>query len=717
MRLSIRSRLFILFMVPLAFFLVREGMNFNKNYSDYKLYKSQQQNIRLMGVTGDLVTALQRERGLSSIFASSGKEGDKIEAERTKVDSELDRWLKDASQAAYLTDEREQVSKKLKSARALVDTRGFTTFYDVFDAYTDLINTLLGVSNKAVNQPTIGGIGKVMSSMGILMQAQESIAATRGLLGSILSGQHHITDKKRLLDLIETYEGFENNLNSPAIIFSSETQKAITDLKSSEAYSIIENSLFDVFVKNMSGNWGTGYTTSYEVLWDKGTGLVNDLSTTVKAELGKLIDRSVQMDNKYSAGFFVIIVLVMIMVLGIISSGLIFANSIRTPVVQVMDTFDSIARGEGDLSREITIRDSSELGKMAQYFNSFTTQFSTILRGIREETAQLKKLGDTLSNEMEQSATATEEIGATLKSIHQNVLHQSASVTESAATIEQFLSNIAELKGQIETQSAAVTESTASIRQMLESIRRVQESLESGNAKIMELVKASEVGKSTLEPLIVQIEQITEQSRALQEANSLISGIAARTNLLAMNAAIEAAHAGEHGRGFAVVADEIRNLAENSASHSKSIASNLKAIQQVINNVVESSRKVSDSFSIIDTGIKEVNQNREQMRFAMLEQQSASKEVSVALDEITSITSKVQDFAGETESGSKQIKSEMANLLNVTEEIRNALAEASKALDDITAATLHVHDLSEENKKAIDRIYEGIARFKLKGEA
>ena len=696
--------------------LIREGMNFKQNYSEYLLYKSQQQNIRLMGVTGDLVTALQRERGLSSIYVGSGKEGDKIQEERTKVDTALDRWLKDAAKAAYLTNERDQVPQKLASARALVDTKSFTTFYDVFDVYTDLIQTLLAVSNKAVNQPTIGGIGKVMSSMGILMQAQESIAATRGLLGSILSGQHRITDKQRLLDLIETYEGFENNLNSPAIIFSPETKKAVTDLKNSDAYSTIEESLFDVFVKNMSGNWGSGYTISYEVLWDKGTGLVNNLNETVKYELGKLIDRSVQMDKKYSSSFFVVIVLVIIMILAITASGLIFANSIRTPVVQVMDTFDSIARGEGDLSKEISIRDSSELGKMAQYFNSFTTQLSTILRGIREETVQLKRLGDTLSREMEQSAAATEEIGATLKSIHQNVLHQSASVTESAATIEQFLSNIAELKGQIEAQSAAVTESTASIRQMLESIHRVQEALESGNTKIMELVKASEAGKSTLEPLIVQIEQITEQSRALQEANSLISGIAARTNLLAMNAAIEAAHAGEHGRGFAVVADEIRNLAENAASHSKSIASNLKAIQQVINNVVESSRKVSDSFSIIDTGIREVNQNREQMRFAMLEQQSASKEVSVALDEITTITTKVQDFAGETQSGSQQIKGEMANLLNVTEEIRNAVAEASKALDDITAATLHVHDLSEENKKSIDRIYEGIARFKLKGE-
>ena len=404
------------------------------------------------------------------------------------------------------------------------------------------------------------------------------------------------------------------------------------------------------------------------------------------------------------------------LIVGLLITGFAFSRAIRKPIVQVMHTFDSIAQGQGDLSVELEVPDQSELGLMAQYFNQFTGHLSNIIKTIRQETEELRKLGESLSSEMEQSAAATEEIGATLKSIHQNVLHQSASVSESAATIEQFLSNISELKEHIETQSAAVTESSASIRQMLESIKRVQDSLEAGNSKIEALVKASEVGRNTLDPLIVQIGQITEQSRALQEANSLISGIAARTNLLAMNAAIEAAHAGEHGRGFAVVADEIRKLAENAASHSKSIAANLKAIQEVINRVVESSKQVQESFNTINTGVLEVNQNREQIRYAMMEQKAASKEVSTALDEITAITGKVQDFAGETESGSKQIKTEMANLLQVTEEIKQAVSDASRALDEIAAANNHVRTLTIENRDAIQKIYEGFKNFKLKGD-
>jgi len=139
MGVSIRSRLFILFLVPLGFFFAREGMTFQKNLTDAKLYKSQQKNTLIMGVTGDLVTALQRERGLSSIYASSGKDLNNMQAERTKVDESLDRWIQEVSSASYIKNEKDEIPQKITTARFLVDEKRFSSFYEVFDIYTETL--------------------------------------------------------------------------------------------------------------------------------------------------------------------------------------------------------------------------------------------------------------------------------------------------------------------------------------------------------------------------------------------------------------------------------------------------------------------------------------------------------------------------------------------------------------------------------------------------
>jgi len=396
--------------------------------------------------------------------------------------------------------------------------------------------------------------------------------------------------------------------------------------------------------------------------------------------------------------------------------GYSFARSIRNPILKVAHTFRTIAEGSGDLSEEVVVTDRGELAELARDFNRFTSTLSDLIRGIRQEAETLRKVGQELQEGMAKTAVSTKQIASTLEEIRNNIMHQAASVTESSATLENFLLRLNELKGLIETQSAAVTESNSSIYQMLETIKKVQGSLIESNRQIEELVQVADKGKQRLLPLIEQIRTITDQSKMLQEANSLIAGIAARTNLLAMNAAIEAAHAGEHGRGFAVVAEEIRKLAENAADHSKSIAGNLKNIQQVINQVVESSRMVQDSFDAINTGIMRMNENRKVLEIAMTEQGQASKEVQIALEDITKVTSKVNQFASEIELGSKEINQEMKHLMRITEEVKTAIQEANSALQEISGATLRISNRSNENRKSIESIYGKFAAFKLKGE-
>ena len=162
------------------------------------------------------------------------------------------------------------------------------------------------------------------------------------------------------------------------------------------------------------------------------------------------------------------------------------------------------------------------------------------------------------------------------------------------------------LNGQLETQSSAITESSAAIEQMVANTRSVNNTLSKNAQNVKELQEAAAVGQSGLNEVATDFKEIARESESLLEINAVMQSIASQTNLLSMNAAIEAAHAGESGRGFAVVADEIRKLAESSSRQSKTIGGVLKKIKSSIDKITKSTENVMNKFEAIDGGIKTV---------------------------------------------------------------------------------------------------------------
>ncbi|MCX7786541.1 MAG: methyl-accepting chemotaxis protein [Spirochaetes bacterium] len=717
MKLDVRQKLFILVFLPVITLLFLQGNFLISKWKDLQVYRSQRWNIELMGKAAQTITELQKERGLTSISVGSNTGKDAVAEQRKRVDSRLQELQPYLETASYIEKGKLSLRTQVDSLRSKFDAGGYRTSKEVVEEYTSVIRSLLEISNLAVNQKTTGGIGKVMSSVGILQEAQEGAARFRGLLSGILSSGERITDRKILFTLIGDFERIEINLTNPALVYSGQMKSIIDQILSGSEYEVMKAALLEAMAKaSQREGVVVSYQVSFSDVWNAGTNVVDTLSKLVQDTLKELDGRSRKIERDFELEVWGVIgySVVLLLVLGIL--GFSFANSIRKPILQVAHTVRTIAEGSGDLREEIQVSSKGELAELAQDFNRFTSTLSDLIKGIRSETETLRKIGKVLQEDMMKTAASTTQIAATLEEIRKNIVHQAASVTESSATLESFLLRMNELRGLIETQTASVTESNSSIYQMLETIKKVQESLQESNRQIEELVQVSDQGKQRLLPLIEQIRSITEQSKMLQEANTLIAGIAARTNLLAMNAAIEAAHAGEHGRGFAVVAEEIRKLAENAADHSKSIAGNLKNIQQVIQQVVESSKKVQDSFDAINSGILRMNDNRRLLEHAMTEQSNASKEVQIALEDITKGTSKVNEFASEIEIGSKEINQEMKNLMRITEGVKIAIQEANTALQDIAQATSQISTLSVENHKSIETIYSRFATFKLKGE-
>jgi len=397
------------------------------------------------------------------------------------------------------------------------------------------------------------------------------------------------------------------------------------------------------------------------------------------------------------------------------AAAIVFLVLTRTvkPIVTVADTLKDIAQGEGDLTRIVTVNSKDEVGDLARYFNQTLDKIKKLVIIIKNEASKLSDVGSDLSSNMTETAAAVNEITANIQSIKGRVINQSASVTETNATMEQVTVNINKLNGHVEAQSQNVSQASAAIEEMVANIASVTDTLVKNSANVKTLQDASEVGRGGLQEVASDIREIARESEGLLEINAVMENIASQTNLLSMNAAIEAAHAGEAGKGFAVVADEIRKLAESSSEQSKTIGSVLKKIKESIDKITKSTDNVLNKFEAIDSNVKTVAQQEETIRSAMEEQGQGSKQVLAGIEKVTEITRNVKSGSNEMLEGAQQVIAESQNLEKVTQEITSGMNEMASGADQINVAVHQVNELSSRNRDGISSLIKEVSKFKV----
>jgi methyl-accepting chemotaxis protein len=314
---------------------------------------------------------------------------------------------------------------------------------------------------------------------------------------------------------------------------------------------------------------------------------------------------------------------------------------------------------------------------------------------------------------MSETAAAINQITSNIQSIKGRVISQSAGVTETNSTMEQITANIERLNEHVERQALSVAKSSSAIEQMIANIQSVTTTLVKNAGNVRELAEASEQGRSSLQKVADDIRGIARESEGLLEINAVMENIASQTNLLSMNAAIEAAHAGEAGRGFAVVADEIRKLAESSGDQSKTISEVLKKIKASIDTITASTGSVLNKFEAISGSVKIVADQETNIRNAMEEQDEGSKQILDAIAELNEITQQVKEGSTEMLEGSKEVIQESRNLEMVTEEISGGMNEMAAGANQINAAVNEVNAISGRNKANIDVLMKEVSRFKV----
>lgn len=395
-------------------------------------------------------------------------------------------------------------------------------------------------------------------------------------------------------------------------------------------------------------------------------------------------------------------------ILAVILSIVLSRNIIR-PIREARELLITISRG--DLTRRMTVKNRDEIGDMVSYLNGMAENLTSLLRVIRGTSQTLSGIGTDLSSHIQETSASINQIVSNIDLIEGQSREQARSLGQTHTTMEQIGAISGNLNEFIEQQAVNIAQSSSAIEEMLSNIASVTQTLVKNTASINTLTGTAETGRADLSRVANDIREVSTESEGLMEISSVIQNIASQTNLLAMNAAIEAAHAGDSGRGFAVVADEIRKLAEMSGSQSKTISTVLKKMKYSIDEITRATSLVLSQFESIEQNVRIVSDQELNIRNAMEEQTSGSQQILEAITHLHDITQKVKTESGEMMAGSTKIIDEGKHLNTTMTGITRMMNEISSGTQEITEAVRNVNGLSEQTKGQIDTLAAEVAKF------
>jgi len=389
------------------------------------------------------------------------------------------------------------------------------------------------------------------------------------------------------------------------------------------------------------------------------------------------------------------------------------AHSIIKPLQTAVDALKNISQGEGDLTVRLPIHGNDEITDLSQYFNKTIEKIGISISSVNANTDAMQNIAGGLSANMTETASAVQQINTNIDTIKEQTITQAASVTETVANIEQIIHTIKQLASSIEIQSDSVERSSSSIEQMVANIASISQILDKNDVLIKTLYEKTIQGKDGARTANIVVTQMAEKSDSLLEASLVIQHIASQTNLLAMNAAIEAAHAGDTGKGFAVVADEIRKLAEESNAQGKQIGAVLKESAEIIKKLISTGHGAEQTFEEVYKLAHTLSDQEDVIINSMKEQSTGSREILTAITDIKSVTETVKSGSEEMLGGSEEVVQEMKKLDNLTRIISGSMNEMASGSVQINEAIQEVNELTQKNKQSIEALAVEVKKFKV----
>jgi methyl-accepting chemotaxis protein len=385
-------------------------------------------------------------------------------------------------------------------------------------------------------------------------------------------------------------------------------------------------------------------------------------------------------------------------------------SSIQKPVDLLSANLKALA--QGNLIEPLDYSYTDEMGQVAQNLNKTREQLRSLFAHLKDSAHNGERFSDDLVGFTKEANQSTREINQQIKDFSGELQELGDQVVQSTTSSEEIHGNAQNFKKLIENQVTAITESSSSIEEMIGSINSVTRIAEEKGATAQDLAQLTEQGGIDIKKSAQEVKEISELAHKIQEVIGVIQSISSQTNLLAMNAAIEAAHAGEAGKGFSVVADEIRKLAESTGSNSKAISTDLKEIVKKIEGALVTSEQGAKNFSVINQEAQVLNASFNEIVQAMKEMSAGSSEILRAVSSLTAISQEIENGTEEISLGTEGISQSMQKVKAFAKDINEKMGFIESNVGTINKEMSLIDQKSTQNKENMGEILRNVERFK-----
>lgn len=562
-----------------------------------------------------------------------------------------------------------QSVSELKSLQTGLVTQSISLEGEVYEAQLNLYRAGAAAMSKDADGLKNG-----------LQKLQEAIDSGRSALSDIKSNTGVFAiDVKALATVVKAFDAWAINVTAPDSNLDATPDEIQRFLVSCE----------DGFSKLTEA-----ITTLHSAVTDVGR---------AREEHGQQLARS----TAAGVAAFVAIAVILLALLSVVT-----VRSIRLPMGKLMVLIDRM--GTGDLAgRFDSTGGRDELSRMGEGVDRLASGLRSLVGTIKKKVASLEDAGRNLEAMMTTTGNAVERINGSVGTAKGELEAQAAAVAEVSSAIEELARTIDSLSAMIGEQSTVITHSSASVEEMIATIESVSAIAERADAESGKNLEESAEGKALIDQVSEAVASIVRYAENLNEATRVITGIAERTNLLAMNAAIEAAHAGDSGKGFAVVADEIRRLAEQASGQAGDISRDLGHVSGSIEEVGRAADSAVGAFAAILERARGVQDAVRGINTAMSEQREGGRQVLEGLARLRDITKEIERGSSEMASGNGTMLDQVGRLRQATGLVVRGNEEITKGTSEIDAAVSGQLQLSRQTSRLIAEVRQAADRFSL----